>query len=44
MSEKPAPRNQEQLKKNVENHMKMLQENEQRVAKYFNHKDIKYAA
>ncbi len=30
--------------KNVENHMKMLQENEQRVAKYFNHKDIKYAA
>lgn len=44
MSEKPAPRNQEQLKNNVENHMKMLKENNQRVAKYFNHPDIKYAA
>lgn len=44
LSEKPAPKNQEQLKKNVENHMKMLQNNNQRVVKYFNHKDIKYAA
>jgi transposase len=44
MSEKPSPRNQEQLKNNVENHMNMLQENEQRVKKYFNHEDIKYAA
>jgi transposase len=44
MSEKPAPRNQEQLKRNVENHMLMLQKNEQRVKKYFKHDDIKYAA
>jgi len=44
LSDKPAPRNQEQLKNNVENHMLMLQENQQRVKKYFNHKDIKYAA
>jgi len=44
LSEKPAPRNQEQLKNNVENHMLMLQENEQRVKKYFKHTDIKYAA
>lgn len=44
MSEKPSPRNQEQLKNNVENHMVMLQENEQRVKKYFNHQDIRYAA
>lgn len=44
LSERPAPRNQKQLKNNVENHMKMLQNNEQRVKKYFQHKDIKYAA
>lgn len=44
LSEKPAPKNQEQLKNNVEKHMNMLQKNEQRVKKYFNHKDIKYAA
>jgi len=28
----------------VENHMKMLQKNQDRIKKYFNHKDIKYAA
>ena len=44
LSEKPAPRNQEQLRNNVENHMYMLQENKQRVQKYFNHTDINYAA
>jgi len=44
LSDKPAPRNQKQLQNNVENHMKMLQKNQQRVKKYFNHQDIKYAA
>jgi len=44
LSEKPAPRNQKQLQSNVENHMKILKENPQRVKKYFNHPDIKYAA
>ena len=44
LSEKPSPRNVEQLRNNVENHMLMLQQNQQRVKKYFNHKDIKYAA
>lgn len=44
LSEKPAPRNQEQLLDNLKNHMEMLQGNQQRVKKYFNHKDIKYAA
>jgi len=44
LSDKPAPRNQKQLQNNVEDHMKMLQENQQRVRKYFNHQDIKYAA
>jgi len=44
LSDKPAPRNQKQLQNNVEDHMKMLQDNQQRVKKYFNHKDIKYAA
>ena len=33
----------EQLENNVKNHMLMLQGNKQRVKKYFNHKDIKYA-
>ena len=44
LSEKPAPRNQEQLRNNVEDHMNMLQKNKRRVKKYFNHNDIKYAA
>lgn len=44
LSEKPAPRNQKQLKNNLQNHMEMLQSNSQRVKKYFNHKEINYAA
>ena len=44
MSEKPSPKNVEQLKKNVESHMDMLKQNSDRVKKSFNHKDIKYAA
>jgi len=44
LSEKPAPKNVEKLKENLENHMSMLQNNNERVAKYFNHPSIKYAA
>jgi len=44
LSMKPSPKNEKQLKDNVENHMKMLQENQERVKKYFLHKDIKYAS
>lgn len=44
LSDKPAPKNQEQLKNNIENHMNMLVKNNKRVEKYFKHKDIKYAA
>ena len=44
LSEKPAPKNVEKLKENLENHMNMLQNNNERVAKYFNHPSIKYAA
>lgn len=44
LSEKPAPKNQKQLKERVENHMNMLTHNSNRVKKYFNHKDINYAA
>lgn len=44
LSSKPAPKNQEKLKENLENHMNMLVENPTRVQKYFNHKDIQYAA
>lgn len=44
LSTKPAPKNVEQLRKNVEDHMQMLQKEQIRVKKYFNHKDIKYAA
>jgi hypothetical protein len=44
LSEKPALKTQEKLKENLENYMKMLQKNSDRVKKYFNHKSIKYAA
>lgn len=44
LSMKPSPRNQEKLSENLKNHMHMLQRNPQRVKKYFQHKDIQYAA
>ena len=44
LSAKPAPKSVEKLKENLENHMQMLIQNPKRVQKYFNHKDIKYAA
>lgn len=44
LSNKPSPKNQEKLRNNVENHMNMLDQNPERVKKYFNHKDIQYAA
>ena len=44
LSEKPAPKNVESLRKNVETHMHMLQQNQQRVKSYFKHEDIQYAA
>ncbi len=44
MSAKPAPKDAEKLKENVENHMTMLQQTPERLMKYFLHDDIKYAA
>ena len=44
LSNKHAPKNVDELQKNVENHMTMLQQNSERVQKYFKHKDIEYAA
>lgn len=44
LSSKPAPKNAEKLQENLENHMAMLQKNLERLKKYFNHKDIQYAA
>jgi transposase len=44
LSEKPSPKNEAQLKDNIVNHMLMLQDNQDRVKKYFQHKDIKYAS
>jgi len=46
LSNKPAPKNQEKLKENLEKHMQMLMltQNPDRVQKYFNHKAIQYAA
>jgi transposase len=44
LSEKPAPKTPGKLKENLENHMNMLQQNNERVAKYFHHPSIKYAA
>ena len=43
LSDKPAPKNVKQLQKNEE-HMTMLQQTPERVAKYFTQKDIEYAA
>jgi transposase len=44
LSEKPAPKNVEKLRENVETHMRMLQQNQERVKKYFKHEMIQYAA
>jgi transposase len=44
LSDKPAPKDVTTLRQNVEDHTNMLQQMPKRVAKYFNHKDINYAA
>lgn len=44
LSQKVMPKNDEQLKKNVQSHMKLLQRKPDRVMKYFRHESIKYAA
>lgn len=44
LSQKVSPRNEAQLRKNVQSHMKLLQNKPDRVIKYFNHVSIKYAA
>lgn len=44
LSAKPAPKNIDKLHENLENQMNMLKINPERVKKYFNHKDIQYAA
>ena len=41
---KQSPRNEKQMKSNVKSHMIFLQKNPKRVAKFFHHKSIKYAA
>ncbi|MFV0391167.1 MAG: transposase, partial [Paludibacteraceae bacterium] len=44
LSQKKSPKNQQNLTYNLLSHMNMLQQNPQRVKKYFLHKDIQYAA
>lgn len=44
LSQKPSPKTEQDLKRNVNSHMKLLQRNPERVKKYFKHKSIKYAA
>jgi transposase len=44
LSDISAPKNVEELTKNVEDHMNMLEKNSERVKKYFKHEDIQYAA
>ncbi len=44
LSQKPSPKSEEKLRDSLQEHMDMLQSNQQRVEKYFKHKDIKYAA
>jgi transposase len=44
LSDKPSPKNQDKLKENVEGHMNLLVQNQERVKKYFKHESINYAA
>lgn len=44
MSAKKSPKTKEILQENVQNHMEMLQNTPERVAKYFKHQSIQYAA
>jgi len=44
LSQKPAPRNQEKLTQQLNEHMVLLQNNPDRVRKYFEHQEINYAA
>jgi len=44
LAQKVMPKNEEQLNKNVQSHMRLLQHKPNRVAKYFNHESINYAA
>lgn len=44
LSQKKSPKTQEQLEYNLLSHMNMLVHNPDRVKKYFEHKDIRYAA
>jgi len=44
LSQKPSPRNQEKLTEHLREHMVLLQNNPNRVRKYFQHKEINYAA
>jgi len=41
---RPTPKNEKQIKKNVKSHMMFLQKNPERVARFFHHESIKYAA
>jgi len=44
MSAKKSPKTKEILQENVQNHMEILQNSPERVAKYFKHQSILYAA
>ena len=44
LGQKVAPKDEKQLKRNVQSHMKLLQKNPDRVASYFKHECISYAA
>ena len=41
---RPTPKNEKQMKKNVKSHMMFLQKKPERVARFFHHESIKYAA
>ena len=44
LSHKPSPKNDKEMKRNINSHMRLLQKNPARVLKYFNHISINYAA
>lgn len=41
---KQSPKNEKQMKSNVKSHMIFLQKNSKKVARFFHHKSIRYAA
>jgi transposase len=44
LANKPSPKSQSELKGNLKNHMEKLSKDSNKVKRFFNHKEVKYAA